>query len=52
MTDHITVQWKDEDEEDGVPIGPVWINDVPREWLTKPQALALAKELGTTLEVV
>lgn len=51
----VVVSFKDEDEVDGVPVGPVWITDVDGEakdqgWMTKPEAITVAKQHGTELE--
>jgi hypothetical protein len=45
-----TLQWKHEDEEGGIPMGPVYINGEPKEWLYKPQAIELAKKLNLKFE--
>ena len=50
------LQWKDEDEIEGVNVGPAWlVRPSGREdkgWMTKPDALALARELGCKFEEV
>jgi len=49
------VRFKHEDEVDGIPIGPVIVRDPdgsegsPSDWVTKPQALEIARRLGVEL---
>lgn len=55
MENATAVGWKDEDEVDGEPIGPVWIESTSgREnaetWVTLRFARALAAELGVPCE--
>lgn len=47
------VQWKDEDEIDGEPIGPVWVKGIRYiGWQTKWVAMQMAKELELEFEEV
>lgn len=47
------VCFKDEDEIDGIPIGPVWIDGVKQdEWMFKPDAIRLASEKNLPFETV
>lgn len=47
------VQWKDEDEIDGEPIGPVWVKGIKLDvWQTKRVAMNMAKELELEFEEV
>jgi hypothetical protein len=50
------VTWKDEDESDGVPIGParIWFSDgtVELDWQAKPDAIAYARRVGAVFEEV
>lgn len=47
------VCFKNEDEIDGIPIGPVWIDgEKQKEWMTKPDAIRLAREKKMPFETV
>lgn len=54
-SDLIAIEWKDEDEIDGVAVGPtykVFSDDTRKDvgWQAKPNAQALAKSLGVSFE--
>jgi hypothetical protein len=52
-----TLFWKDEDEVDGVAIGPAVLVDDDTDaeddlgWMTESQARATARNMGITVEV-
>lgn len=40
------VEFKNEDDIEGIPIGPVWIRGKKQsEWLSKPEAIRRARNL-------
>lgn len=48
----IRLTWKDEEEVNGVAIGPVFQDGVELAWMPKPEAIAYAEKIGATFEEV